>query len=39
MGMDPKCTSVGGKIPVELHALGLGLWRDIGKDSDIYANL
>lgn len=38
-GMDSKYTSVGGKIPIELHALGLGFWRDAGKDSEIYVNL
>lgn len=38
-GMDPKYTSTGGKIPTELHPLGWGLWRDVGKDSDIYVNL
>lgn len=38
-GMDPKYTSAGGKIPIELHALASGLWRDVGKDSDIYVNL
>ena len=38
-GMDPKYSSVEGKIPTELHALGLGLWRDVDKDSDAYINL
>lgn len=30
--MDPKTS---GKIPNELHALGMSLWRDVGKESDI----
>lgn len=38
-GIDPKYNSARGKIPVELHALGYGLWRDVGKDSDVYVNL
>lgn len=29
---EPKTS---GKIPNELHALGMSLWRDVGKESDI----
>lgn len=38
-GMDPKYTRAEGKILIELCALGSGVWRDVGKDSDIYVNL
>lgn len=38
-GMDRKYNGIGGKIPIELHALGSGIWRAVAKDSDIYVNL